>query len=248
MISALCVYAPTYAQLLPKLYTPQPGDLVFFKADDTDRQKFYKQMTGSPITHVGIFAYNKKGVLKMYHAIGDKGNSTRSGSPTVAKKGVLAENPSYLETDPDTILIRQKWPPLNIKQSATLTAFLEGQVGKPYDEKNTLLLAADTPKISPVPPTPDQAYFCSKLVACAIADIVGPVYQITTDARGKRVPFIPPLQSKPSTFYIYPDGIFPGDFAGNFERTTAPPFDLDSKWKSPILIEFPTKKPEENKK
>ncbi len=233
-------HAPAHAQLKPQeMPVLEEGDLIFFKTPDEARQAFYRQISGAPITHVAVMAKDKDGVLKMYHMIGDKNNSLRSGTPTV-KTGLVEEDPvPYLSAEKDTLYVREKWPPLTPRKSAELTAFLQSQLGKPYDDYKTLH-APFTPKYGPLPPPASKGYFCSHLAGCVVSGIAGPMDLTFKNPFTGTVSPVTDIFGNKSKVYLYPEGIMPADLFMTGDKATV---NISSQWKDPAPLKFPAAKP-----
>ncbi len=231
------------AQEVPLPIIAHAGDLIFFQTPDKARQDFYRRLSGAPITHVGVVAYDKNGILKLYHMIGDKNNSLRSGAPTV-KTGLIEEDlVPYLAAEKDTLYVRQKWPPLTNQQSAELTAFLQAELGKPYSDYKTIH-APITPKWGPLPPPPASGYFCSQLAGCVVSRITGPMELTMKNPFTGTVGPVKDIFGNVSKVYLYPEGILPADLYMTGENATV---NISSQWKDPIRIEYP-KRPSGNNK
>lgn len=239
-----CIGESAYAQEKPPDIVANAGDLIFFQTPDKARQDFYRRLSGAPITHVAVVAYDTNGVLKLYHMIGDKNNSLRSGEATV-KTGLIEEDLiEYIDAEKDALYVRQKWPPLTDKQSAKLTAFLQAEIGKPYDDYKTLH-APFTPKYGPLPPQPSKGYFCSQLASCVVSDIVGPMELTFKNPFTGVVRPVKDIFGNVSKVYLYPEGILPADLYMTGDKAT---INISSQWKDPVKIVIPKIKPCGNNK
>jgi len=238
-------HAPAYAQEKPPPIVAHAGDIILFQTPDKARQDFYQKLSGAPITHTAIVAYDANGDLKLYHMIGDKNNSTRSGGSTV-KTGLIEEDLfPYLMAEKDTLYVRQKSPPLTPEQNAWLTAFLQSQLGTAYYDDKKTLLAATTPKWGPLPPPQTDGYFCSQLVGCAVSGLVGPMELTFKNLFTQTVGPVKDIFGNPSKVYLYPEGILPADLYLTGDKAT---INISTQWKDPVKIEFPKQKPCGNNK
>lgn len=240
LLALAIMRAPANAQEKQPAITAHAGDIILFKTPDKARQDFYQKLSGAPITHTAIVAYDENGDLKLYHMIGDKNNSTRSGGSTV-KTGLIEEDLiPYLTAEKDTLYVRQKSPQLTPQQNAWLTAFLQSQLGTAYYDDKKTLLAAATPKWGPLPPPPTNGYFCSQLVGCVVSGLVGPMELTSKNPFTGTVGPVKDIFGNVSKVYLYPEGILPADLYMTGDKAT---INISSQWKDPVQLKFPAIKP-----
>ncbi len=149
----------------PCPYTPREGDLLLL----TSRDKIYTIVwrlagTGHPY-HSMILVRRSTGELE---ALEVGGGTSHSVTLRLVPERLTALFQAYHGKDP-AAWVRQRRTPLTPEQSARLTAFAEGQLGKRFTPTREFLALVPTRGRTYRSGDPKQAdWFCSELVATAI--------------------------------------------------------------------------------
>ena len=180
---------PTHrSQPAASVFSPQEGDLIFFTKDTKIYTILYPLVRSFHPFHSGIIVRRVTGELCVLEDGGE-------GWRTATLQPALDRMHHEYENGKARIWVRKRLTPLTLEQSRALTAFAEGQFGRPFASVGGLAKLA-IPGRPMARSYPDQkTWFCSEIVAQAMvsaglfpANLVRPQsvtpYDLMRDRRG----------------------------------------------------------------